>query len=34
MTTAYATSEDGLEWEWHGTVPRAAPGTGTSAAHG
>ena len=25
MTTAYATSEDGLEWDWHGTVlsPRA-----------
>jgi len=25
MTTAYATSADGLEWEWHGTVlgPRA-----------
>jgi hypothetical protein len=25
MTTAYATSEDGLEWQWHGTVlaPRA-----------
>lgn len=25
MTTAYATSRDGLEWEWHGTVlgPRA-----------
>jgi hypothetical protein len=25
MTTAYATSADGLEWDWHGTVfrPRA-----------
>jgi hypothetical protein len=25
MTTAYATSKDGLEWDWHGTVfsPRA-----------
>ena len=27
MTTAYATSEDGLEWEWHGTVLRGRPGT-------
>jgi hypothetical protein len=27
MTTAYATSEDGLEWEWHGTVLEPRPGT-------
>ena len=29
MTTAYATSRDGLAWDWHGTVlaPRAGPGT-------
>ncbi len=27
MTTAYATSEDGLEWEWHGTVLTPRPGT-------
>ncbi len=27
MTTAYATSKDGLEWEWHGTV--LAPRAGT-----
>jgi hypothetical protein len=27
MTTAYATSEDGIEWTWHGTV--LAPRTGT-----
>ena len=27
MTTAYATSGDGLEWEWHGTVLAPRPGT-------
>ena len=27
MTTAYATSRDGLEWEWHGTVMTPRPGT-------
>ena len=27
MTTAYATSADGLEWEWHGTVFEPRPGT-------
>jgi hypothetical protein len=27
MTTAYATSRDGLEWEWHGTVLAPRPGT-------
>jgi hypothetical protein len=26
MTTAYATSRDGLEWEWHGTVLEPRPG--------
>ena len=26
MTTAYATSEDGLTWEWHGTVLAGRPG--------
>jgi hypothetical protein len=26
MTTAYATSEDGLDWEWHGTVLKGRPG--------
>ena len=26
MTTAYATSEDGLSWDWHGTVLRPRPG--------
>jgi hypothetical protein len=26
MTTAYATSADGLEWEWHGTVLAPRPG--------
>ena len=26
MTTAYATSADGLEWDWHGTVLRGRPG--------
>ena len=26
MTTAYATSDDGLEWEWHGTVLSGRPG--------
>jgi hypothetical protein len=26
MSTAYATSEDGLEWRWHGTVLRGRPG--------
>ena len=26
MTTAYATSTDGLEWEWHGTVLGPRPG--------
>ena len=32
MTTAYATSDDGLEWEWHGTV--LAPRAGTWDARG
>ena len=27
MTTAYATSADGLSWEWHGTVMTPRPGT-------
>ena len=27
MTTAYATSADGLAWEWHGNVLRPTPGT-------
>jgi hypothetical protein len=27
MTTAFATSTDGLEWEWHGTVMTPRPGT-------
>jgi hypothetical protein len=27
MTTAYATSEDGLRWDWHGTVLSGRPGT-------
>jgi hypothetical protein len=27
MTTAYATSLDGVEWEWHGTVLAPRPGT-------
>ena len=26
MWTAYATSEDGLDWEWHGTALAARPG--------
>ena len=27
MTTAYATSRDGISWEWHGTVLAPRPGT-------
>ena len=27
MGTAYATSADGVEWTWHGTVFSARPGT-------
>ena len=27
MTTAYATSRDGVTWEWHGTVLAPRPGT-------
>jgi hypothetical protein len=27
MTTAYATSEDGLVWDWHGTALVPRPGT-------
>jgi len=27
MTTAYATSADGVDWTWHGTVLRPRPGT-------
>jgi hypothetical protein len=27
MTTAYATSRDGLTWEWHGTALAGRPGT-------
>ena len=27
MTSAYATSEDGFKWTWHGTVLRPRPGT-------
>jgi hypothetical protein len=26
MTTGYATSDDGLDWEWHGTVLAGRPG--------
>jgi hypothetical protein len=26
MSTAYATSDDGLDWRWHGTVLRGRPG--------
>ena len=26
MTTAYATSRDGLDWEWHGTALAGRPG--------
>ena len=26
MTTAYATSDDGLDWDWHGTVLAGRPG--------
>jgi len=26
MTTAYATSADGLDWAWHGTVLEGRPG--------
>jgi hypothetical protein len=32
MTTAYATSEDGVRWDWHGTV--LAPRLGTWDARG
>jgi hypothetical protein len=28
MSTAYATSADGLRWDWHGTVLRGRPGEG------
>ena len=28
MTTAYATSDDGLHWAWHGTVLAPRPGRG------
>jgi hypothetical protein len=27
MTTAYATSQDGLDWAWHGTSLAGRPGT-------
>src|SRR5919202_5250425 len=27
MNSAYATSDDGLSWEWHGTVLEGRPGT-------
>jgi hypothetical protein len=27
MTTAYATSADGLAWDWHGTVLAPTPGS-------
>ena len=27
MTTAYATSDDGIRWDWHGTVLAPRPGT-------
>ena len=27
MNTAYATSADGLDWEWHGTILEGRPGT-------
>ena len=27
MTTAYATSRDGVKWQWHGTVLAPRPGT-------
>ena len=26
MNTAYATSDDGLDWQWHGTVLEGRPG--------
>ena len=26
MNTAYATSEDGLSWEWHGVALEGRPG--------
>ena len=32
MNTAYATSADGLSWDWHGTVLEGRPGSGTRAA--
>jgi hypothetical protein len=32
MTTAYATSADGLSWEWHGTVLGPRPGMWDSRA--
>jgi hypothetical protein len=34
MTTAYATSEDGLVWDWHGTALAPGPGPGTPAGPG
>jgi hypothetical protein len=34
MTTAYATSADGLDWEWHGTVLTGRPGTWMPAVPG
>ncbi len=32
MTTAHATSADGLDWTWHGTVLAGVPAPGTPAA--
>ena len=32
MTTAHATSADGLAWTWHGTVLAGGPAPGTPAA--
>ena len=34
MTTAHATSEDGLAWAWHGTALAGARGPGTPAGPG
>ena len=34
MNSAYATSADGLDWDWHGTVLGAATASGTPAARG
>ena len=33
MTTGYATSSDGLDWDWHGTVLAGRPGMWDPAGH-